>query len=83
MKNLLAELEILDQRWAPLTNLKRVLVIGYRSALSCRQDIAVAFGNLVQLTSLTPFKFLVMNSSGCTHRLSGALGHFGFPNSEM
>ena len=52
VEDLLAEVEILDQRRPALADLQRVLVVRDRAALRGRQDLGVALGDLVKLASV-------------------------------
>jgi len=77
MKDLLAEMEILDQRWSALADLQGVLVVGYGRPLCRGQDFGIALGGLVKFASVSSHELLIMDGRGITRRLSSALGHCG------
>jgi hypothetical protein len=75
MKDLLAEVKILDQRGTALADLQCILVITDRATLGCRQDLGVTFSDLMKLASVASHKLLIMDCRGLARRLSGGLGH--------
>jgi hypothetical protein len=63
VKDLFAEVEILNQRWPAWADLQRILVVRNRAALSRGQDRHVAGRNLMELAAFTTGEFLIVN--GC------------------
>ena len=75
VEDLLAEMEILDQRRPALADLQRVLVVGNRAALGGRQDLGVALGDLVKFAAIAAHQLLIVDRRGLARRLSSGLGH--------
>ena len=67
MEDLLAEMEILDQRRTARTDLERILVVRYRTALRGGQDRRIALCGLMQFATLAAAQFLIVDS-GCSGR---------------
>ena len=61
MKDLLAEMKILDQGRPARTDLERVLVVRHRAALRGGQDRRIALRDLMQLAALAADQFLIVD----------------------
>jgi hypothetical protein len=59
VKNLLAKVKVFQRRRAALADPKRVLIVGYRSALLCRQHRRVTASRLVRFSSRTGRHILI------------------------
>lgn len=80
VEDLLAEVEIFDQRRAAFAGAQAVLVVGDGAALGGRQDGRVAFGDLVKFSTVAACRFLVMNGGRFRIvRRRGFLGHGSTP----
>ena len=75
VEDLLAEMEVLDQRRAARADLQRVLVVGDRAALRRGQDRRVALGDLVQFAAIAAHEFLVVNDRGRSRRTFRCFRH--------
>jgi hypothetical protein len=71
VEDFLAEMEVLDQRWAALTDLQGVLVVGYRTTLRGGENLCIALGDLVQFAAVAANELLIVNA-GCL--AGGCLG---------
>jgi hypothetical protein len=61
MKDLFAEMEVLDQTGAALTELEGVLVVSDRSALGSGEDFRLALGNLMEFAAVSAGELLIVN----------------------
>jgi hypothetical protein len=77
MKDLLAEVEILQQRWSTRSDFQGVLIVGNRPTLSCRQNGRFARCSLMKFAAFPAVELLIVDSRrprGCASRFFG-LGH--------
>jgi hypothetical protein len=78
VEDLLAKMEIFEQRWSAGANLERVLIVRHRTALGRGQHRHISCRNLMQLAALAATEFLIVNryrSGGFA--VDGGLGRFG------
>lgn len=73
VKDLLTEMEILDESWSERSDLEHVLVVGERAALRGDQDIPLGRSDLVQLSALPAHEGLVMDGCGIDVGVGGRL----------
>ena len=83
MEDLLAEVKVFQDRRPSSADFQRVLIVGYRSALSCRQNWNVDFRNLMEFPAFAPLELLIVDRRGLNRRLSRGLGHCVSLQKEM
>ena len=61
VEDLLAEMEIFEQRRAARADLERILIVRHRPALGGGQNRHVAFGKLMQLAAFAALELLIVD----------------------